>query len=108
MTFPDALAEKVVSQKELGEKTLKLHQGEQVDTSFITEVLRSYGFEYVDYVYEPGQYALRGSIIDVFLSRRNFLTVSTFLVMRWTASVRLRWIRSCLVRRKTVWLLYPI
>lgn len=72
VTFPDALAEKVVSQKELGEKTLKLHQGEQVDTSFITEVLRSYGFEYVDYVYEPGQYALRGSIIDVFSFSSEF------------------------------------
>ena len=34
--------------------------------NFVTDVLRSYGFEYVDYVYEPGQYAVRGSIIDVF------------------------------------------
>ena len=66
VTYPDALAEKVVSRKELGDKTLKLHTGEKVDMNFITEVLRSYGFEYVDYVYEPGQYALRGSIIDVF------------------------------------------
>ena len=66
VTYPDALAEKVVSRKELGDKTLKLHTGENVDTNFITEVLRSYGFEYVDYVYEPGQYAVRGSIIDVF------------------------------------------
>ncbi|NDW11920.1 transcription-repair coupling factor [Bacteroides sp. 214] len=66
VTYPDALAEKVVSRGELKEKTLKLHVGEQVDTGFITEVLRSYGFEYVDYVYEPGQYAVRGSIIDVF------------------------------------------
>mgnify|MGYP007112224701 CR=1 FL=1 len=72
VTYPDALAEKVVSQQELGEKTLKLHQGEQVDTSFITEVLHSYGFEYVDYVYEPGQYALRGSIIDVFSFSSEF------------------------------------
>lgn len=37
-----------------------------MDTGFITDVLHSYGFEYVDYVYEPGQYAVRGSIIDVF------------------------------------------
>ena len=72
VTYPDALAEKVVSRKELGEKTLKLHQGEQVDTNFITEVLRSYGFEYVDYVYEPGQYAVRGSIIDVFSFSSEF------------------------------------
>ncbi|NDV64371.1 transcription-repair coupling factor [Bacteroides sp. 224] len=66
VTYPDALAEKVVSQDELNDKTLKLHTGEQVDTEFIKEVLYSYGFEYVDYVYEPGQYAVRGSIIDVF------------------------------------------
>ena len=72
VTYPDALAEKVVSRKELGDKTLKLHTGENVDTNFITEVLRSYGFEYVDYVYEPGQYAVRGSIIDVFSFSSEF------------------------------------
>lgn len=66
VTYPDALAEKVVSRKELSENTLKLNVGEHVDMEFVTEVLRSYGFEYVDYVYEPGQYAVRGSIIDVF------------------------------------------
>lgn len=72
VTYPDALAEKVVSQKELGDKTLKLHAGERVDMGFITEVLRSYGFEFVDYVYEPGQYAVRGSIIDVFSFSSEF------------------------------------
>ena len=66
VTYPDALAEKVVSRKELGDKTLKLHAGEKVDMDFVTEVLRSYGFEYVDNMYEPGQYAVRISIIDVF------------------------------------------
>lgn len=66
VTYPDAIAEKVVSQKELSDKTLKLHTGESVDTKFITDILRSYGFEYMDYVYEPGQFAVRGSIIDVF------------------------------------------
>ena len=66
VTYPDALAEKVVSRQELNDNTLKLYTGEKVDTSFITDVLRTYGFEYVDYVYEPGQYAVRGSIIDVF------------------------------------------
>lgn len=47
VTYPDALAEKVVSRKELGENTLKLHAGERVDMNFVTDVLRSYGFEYV-------------------------------------------------------------
>lgn len=66
VTYPDALAEKVVSRTELDDKTLKLHQAEKVDMEFVTDVLRSYGFEQVDYVYEPGQFAVRGSIIDVF------------------------------------------
>lgn len=66
VTYPDALAEKVVSQEVLTDKTLKLSVGERIDTGFIAEVLDNYGFEYVDYVYEPGQYAVRGSIIDVF------------------------------------------
>ncbi|MCD8030977.1 MAG: transcription-repair coupling factor [Bacteroides sp.] len=66
VTYPDALAEKVVSAGELDQHTLRLQAGERVDMDFITQVLRSYGFEYVEYVYEPGQYALRGSIIDVF------------------------------------------
>ena len=72
VTYPDALAEKVGSRKELGDKTLKLHLGEKVDMDFVTEVLRSYSFEYVDYVYEPGQYAVRGSIIDVFSFSSEF------------------------------------
>ena len=66
VTYPDALAEKVVSRGELKQKTLKIHEGERLDMAFVTEILRSQGFERVDYVYEPGQYALRGSIIDVF------------------------------------------
>ena len=72
VTYPDALAEKVVSQEELTDKTLKLSVGEHVDTEFIAEVLTGYGFEHVDYVYEPGQYAVRGSIIDVFSFASEF------------------------------------
>ena len=72
VTYPDALSEKVVSRNNLKEKSLKLHTGERVDRSFITDVLHSYGFEYVDYVYEPGQYAVRGSIIDVFSFSSEF------------------------------------
>ncbi len=66
VSYPDALAEKTVSQETLQENTLKLSIGEQVDSGFVSEVLDSYGFTYVDYVYEPGQYATRGSILDVF------------------------------------------
>ncbi|MDY5814031.1 MAG: transcription-repair coupling factor [Bacteroides sp.] len=66
VTYPDALVESVVSVGELSDKTLPLHKGERIDLSFVADVLHSYGFECVDYVYEPGQYAVRGSIIDVF------------------------------------------
>ncbi len=66
VSYPDALAEKTVSQATLQQNTLKLSVGEQVDSGFVSEVLDSYGFTAVDYVYEPGQYATRGSILDVF------------------------------------------
>lgn len=66
VTYPDALAEKVVSREVLQQNTLKIHTGEKVGNMFVSDVLDTYGFEQVDYVYEPGQYALRGSIVDVF------------------------------------------
>ncbi|KAA6342835.1 Transcription-repair-coupling factor [termite gut metagenome] len=66
VTYPDALAEKVVSKRTLNEKTLQFHVGEHVNSAFITDILRDYNFECTDYVYEPGQYAVRGSIIDIF------------------------------------------
>lgn len=66
VTYPDALAEKVVSPKMLSDRTLKLTVGQHIDTDEITKTLSDYGFEHVDYVYEPGQFATRGSIIDVY------------------------------------------
>ncbi|GHT76361.1 transcription-repair-coupling factor [Bacteroidia bacterium] len=66
ITYPEALAEKVVSVNSLQNNTLSLHVNEKIDSLFVEDVLDSYGFERVDYVYEPGQYAVRGSIIDVF------------------------------------------
>ncbi len=66
VTYPDALAEKVISKETLKENTLKIHVGEKLDNMFVSDVLDEYGFEHVDYVYEPGQYAMRGSILDVF------------------------------------------
>ena len=66
ITYPEAIAEKVVSGDKLKKKTLNIHVGEKLDTIFVEDVLYSYGFDRVDYVYEPGQYAIRGSIIDVF------------------------------------------
>lgn len=66
VTYPDAMSEKTVSGDTLKKNTLKVSVGDKLDYAFISEVLDSYGFSYEDYVYEPGQYAVRGSIIDVF------------------------------------------
>ncbi len=66
VTCPEAVMEKVVSRQKLEERTLRLHVGERVDIVFVEETLASFGFSRVDYVYEPGQFAVRGSILDVF------------------------------------------
>ena len=72
VTYPDALAERVVAREVLKENTLKISVGEKLDNMFVSDVLDEYGFEQVDYVYEPGQYALRGSILDVFSFSNEF------------------------------------
>lgn len=66
VTYPEALAEKVVSRQTLNQQTLTLATGKQYETEAITKKLTDYGFEHVDYVYEPGQFAMRGSILDVY------------------------------------------
>ena len=66
VTYPEALAEKVVSRQTLNQQTLNLATGKQYETEAITKKLTDYGFEHVDYVYEPGQFAMRGSILDVY------------------------------------------
>jgi len=66
VTYPEAVAELVVSKKSLDSRTLVLEQEQTVDVSDICRTLREFGFREVDYVYEPGQFALRGSILDVY------------------------------------------
>lgn len=66
VTSAEALAEKVVSRSELSDRTLQLSVGQQITSTSVLEVLASFGFTHVDYVYEPGQFAMRGSILDVF------------------------------------------
>lgn len=66
VTYPEALAEQVISRKRLDERTLVVQQGQTVEVEDITKSLRDFGFQEVDYVYEPGQFALRGSILDVY------------------------------------------
>jgi transcription-repair coupling factor (superfamily II helicase) len=66
VSHPEAIAELVVSRKNLDDKTITLSKDQTVDTGELLSQLRSLGFKEVDYVYEPGQFALRGSILDVF------------------------------------------
>ena len=66
VSYPEALAEQVISPTQLNERTLVLRQGQTVATDEVTKTLREFGFQEVDYVYEPGQFALRGSILDVY------------------------------------------
>ena len=71
VTYPEALSERVVDQSLLTKETLHLRQGEKTDLQFVTEMLEQYGFTQTDFVYEPGQFAVRGSIIDVFSYSSN-------------------------------------
>ncbi len=66
VTYPEAVAELVISKKQLDDRTLTLHQGDTIDTDATVKAIRDLGFSEVDYVYEPGQFAQRGSIIDVY------------------------------------------
>ena len=66
VAYPEALAERVVSKTALDERTLEIRVGEQVDLKFIEQTLFEFGFQRTDYVYEPGQFAVRGSLIDVY------------------------------------------
>lgn len=66
VSYPEALSETVVAKEILEKNTIHINVNEEVDRTFVSEMLDTFGFEYVDYVYEPGQYAIRGSILDVF------------------------------------------
>ena len=66
VSYPDALAELVVSKQHLDEKILKLSVGQQIPQVDVVHQLRDFKLQEVDYVYEPGQFAVRGSIIDVY------------------------------------------
>ena len=66
VTYPEALAELVVSQNTIDERIIKLSTGQTTDIIEIEHLLREFGFQETDYVYEPGQFAIRGSILDVY------------------------------------------
>lgn len=79
ITYPEALYEKVINKRSLQENTFIAKVGEKVDMEFVSELLVSYDFERTDFVYEPGQFAIRGGILDVFsFSNENPYRIELF------------------------------
>jgi transcription-repair coupling factor (superfamily II helicase) len=71
VTYPKALSEKVVTRKTIQNNTLKLTIKEKISISFIVEILNEYSFERTDFVFEPGQFSVRGGIVDIFSFSNN-------------------------------------
>src|SRR5450759_348317 len=66
VTYPESVMEKVVSRKNLKKNTFNISKGDKISLEFLEEMLHEYNFQRTDFVYEPGQYSIRGSIADVF------------------------------------------
>ncbi len=66
VTYPESVMEKVISRKNLKKNTLQIAKGDKISLEFVEEMLHEYNFKRTDFVYEPGQYSIRGSIADVF------------------------------------------
>ena len=66
VTYPEAIAEKVINKQDLEKNTLEITQNFKLSIDFINEFLYEYDFERVDFVYQPGQFAIRGGIVDIF------------------------------------------
>lgn len=66
VTYPEAIAEKVITRADLSKNTLEITENIKLSIEFINEFLYEYDFERVDFVYEPGQFAIRGGIVDIF------------------------------------------
>ena len=66
VTYPESLMQKVISAHGMKTRMLKLKVGEVLSIDFLTEMLMEYHFQRVDFVYEPGQFSVRGSIVDIF------------------------------------------
>jgi transcription-repair coupling factor (superfamily II helicase) len=66
VTYPAALTDKVINRKSLVKNTLSVRVGDKIDPAFVAETLNEYDFERTDFVYEAGQYSVRGGILDVF------------------------------------------
>ena len=82
VTYPEALFEKVISQKTLKSKTLHLKIGENIGLDLINETLFEYDFERVNFVTQPGEFSVRGGIIDVFSFSHQHPYRIEFLMIR--------------------------
>lgn len=71
VTYPDALSEKVVTKRNLEKNTTRINVGDELSIDFLNEVLYEYGFVREDFVIEPGQFSIRGGIVDVFSFSNN-------------------------------------
>ncbi len=72
VTYPEALFEKVVSPVILKKTKIEINKGEDLDIDFVIEMLVEHGFERTDFVYEPGQFSIRGGIVDIFSFGNEF------------------------------------
>ncbi len=72
VAYPEALFEKVPTQKKMVKNTMRVEVGKTYSIDFLSELLLEYHFERVEYVYEPGQYAVRGGIVDIFSFSNDF------------------------------------
>lgn len=66
VTYPEALAEKVITGEALASNSFTVKKGDKLSIDFLNDVLFEYGFERVDFVFEPGQYSIRGSLVDIY------------------------------------------
>ena len=66
VTYPEAISERVIDRKSLEKNTLEISTGNKLSIDFINEFLVEYDFDRVDFVYEPGQFSIRGGIVDIF------------------------------------------
>lgn len=64
--YPEAIIEKVIKKQEIVKNTFEINKGENISSDFLNDVLFEYNFEQVDFVYEPGQFSVRGSIVDIY------------------------------------------
>jgi len=72
ISYPQALCEKITTKKQLSKNTLQIKRNEKLSVDFISDFLNTYKFQHVDFVFEPGQYSIRGGIIDIYSFANEF------------------------------------